>query len=444
MDKKYISRHIDGRLMEWKNAAPRKPLLLRGARQVGKSSSVKELGKRFDYFLEINFEKKENQDAKKIFERSSSPKRITDELFGMFGIPVKPGQTLLFLDEIQACIPAISSLRYFYEEMPELHVVAAGSLLEFTLQEIPSYGVGRIRSLFMYPLSFDEYLRATGMAAMAEAVRNASPAQPLSEALHHQCLSHLVRFIVLGGLPEVVATFSVGGSLQDCQQVLDDLMLTYSDDFAKYKAKMPTSRLREVFLSVMEQSGSKFVYSQVSQAAKHESIKEAVALLTMAGLIYPVAHTSAAGIPLAAELNHKFCKYIAFDTGVMQRFLGLDISHILLGDSLSQINKGSIAEIFAGLEMLKAAPCNQPVQLYYWQREKRGSQAEVDYMLQAGSDIIPVEVKAGTRGAMQSLHLFMKEKNSRKGIRTSLENFGCFGNIEVYPLYAISNILRKA
>jgi predicted AAA+ superfamily ATPase len=162
----------------------------------------------------------------------------------------------------------------------------------------------------------------------------------------------------------------------------------------------------------------------------------------MAGLIYPVAHTSATGIPLAAKLNHKFCKYIAFDTGVMQRFMGLDISHILLGDSLSQINKGSIAEVFAGLEMLKAEPCNQPVQLYYWQREKHGSQAKVDYMLQAGEDIIPVEVKAGTRGAMQSLHLFMKEKCCRRGIRTSIENFGCFDSVEVYPLYAVSNILN--
>jgi predicted AAA+ superfamily ATPase len=427
--------------MEWKHSASRKPLLLRGARQVGKSSSVKEFGKQFDYFLELNFEKKENMDAKKIFERSSSPKRIIDELFGMFGIPVKAGQTLLFLDEIQACIPAISSLRYFYEEMPGLHVIAAGSLLEFALRKIPSYGVGRIRSLFMYPFSFDEYLRAADMTAMAEAIRNSSPVQPLSEALHHQCLVHLVRYIVLGGLPEVVTTFSVGGSLQDCQQVLDDLMQTYNDDFAKYKAKMPASRLREVFLSVMEQSGTKFVYSKASQIAKHESIKEAVELLVMAGLVYPVTHTSATGVPLAAELNHKFCKYIVFDTGVMQRFMGLDISHILLGDSLSQINKGSIAEIFAGLEILKAAPCNQPVQLYYWQREKHGSQAEIDYVLQTGQDIIPVEVKAGTRGAMQSLHLFMKEKNSPKGIRTSLENFGCFDNIEIYPLYAISNIL---
>jgi predicted AAA+ superfamily ATPase len=410
---------------------------------VGKSSSVREFGKQFEYFLEINFEKRENQDAKKIFERSSSPKRIADELFALFGVPIIPEKTLLFFDEIQTCIPAISSLRFFHEEIPELHVIAAGSLLEFALEEIPSFGVGRIRSLVMYPLSFDEYLRAMNFAALADMIKKSSPEQPLSDALHHQCLNHLVRYIVIGGMPEVVATYSKGGSLYDCQQILDDLILTYNDDFAKYKTKVPSSRLREIFLSLMQQTGNKFTYSQTSQTIRHEHIKEAIELLTMAGLVYPVTHTSANGLPLAAELNHKIRKYAIFDTGIMQRFLNLDISTVLLGDTLTQINKGSIAELFVGLEIVKSMPCNQPAQLYYWQREQRGSQAEIDYIVQIGSDIIPVEVKAGTRGAMQSLFLFMKEKNSVKGIRTSLENFGQFDNIEIYPMYAIANISQN-
>jgi predicted AAA+ superfamily ATPase len=425
----------------WKQSAIHKPLLLRGARQVGKSSSVREFGKQFEYFLEINFEKRENQDAKKIFERSSSPKRITDELFAMFGIPVVPEKTLVFLDEIQSCLPAISSLRFFYEEMPELHVIAAGSLLEFALEELPSFGVGRIRSLFMYPLSFDEYLRAMNFTALSDIIKKSSPEQAISEALHHQCINHLLQYIVIGGMPEVVATYSKGGSLQECQQVLDDLMLTYDNDFAKYKMRVPSSRLKEVFLSIMEQTGNKFVYSQASQTVRHEQIKEAVTLLIMAGLVYPVTHSSANGFPLAAELNHKICKYMVFDTGIMQRFLRLDISKILLSDTITQINKGSIAELFVGLEIMKSMPCNQPAQLYYWQREQRGSQAEVDFVLQIDSQIVPIEVKAGTKGSMQSLHLFMKEKNSVKGIRTSLENFGKFNNIEVYPMYAVSNIV---
>ena len=206
--------------------------------------------------------------------------------------------------------------------------------------------------------------------------------------------------------------------------------------------RTPSVLLREIFLSAMEQTGRKFVYTHASQTAKHEQIKNAVELLTMAGLVYPVAHTSANGIPLAAEINRKIVKYIALDTGIMQRFMQLDISEILLADNLTQINKGSVAEMFAGLEMVKSMPCHQPVQLYYWQRERRGSQAEIDYIVQRNTSIIPVEVKAGTKGAMQSLHLFMKEKHSAKGIRTSLENFGLLGNIEIYPMYAISNIFR--
>jgi len=438
----YIKRHIDKHLLEWKKSKKLKPLLLRGARQVGKSSSVRDLGKMFDYFLEINFEKKEHQDAKKIFERHSSPKLIIDELYAMFGTPIVAGKTLLFFDEIQNCIPAISSLRFFYEEMSDLHVISAGSLLEFALEELPSFGVGRIRSLFMYPMSFDEYLNAMNFSGLADKIAASSVEKPMSEPLHRQCLNHLVRFIAIGGMPEVVATYASGGSLQECRQILNDLILTYNDDFAKYKNRVPASRLREVFLSIMEQTGNKFVYAHAAENTKHESIKTAVELLIMAGLAYPVTHSSANGIPLAAQLNHKYQKMIAFDTGIMQQALKLDISKLYLGETLEQINRGSIAEMFVGLEIVKALPCDMPAQLFYWQREQRGSQAEVDYLIENGANIIPVEVKAGTRGAMQSLYQFIEEKKVERGIRTSLENFGKIDKIDIYPIYATSKICK--
>ena len=439
----YVKRNIDKHLLEWKKSKNLKPLLLRGARQVGKSSSVREFGKTFDFFLEINFENKDHQEAKKIFERHSSPKLITDELFAMFGTPIIAGKTLLFIDEIQNCIPAISSLRFFYEEMPDLHVIATGSLLEFALEELPSYGVGRIRSLFMYPLSFEEYLNAMNLSALANKISLSSVEKPMSEPLHKQCINHFVRFIAIGGMPEVVATYAAGGSLQECQQILNDLVLTYNDDFAKYKKRVPSSRLKEVFFSIMEQSGSKFVYSRAVENTKHESIKTAVELLIMAGLAYPITHSSANGIPLAAELNHKYQKIIAFDTGIMQQSLKLDISKLFLGETLQQINKGSIAEMFVGLEIVKHLPCIAPTQLFYWQRAQRGSQAEIDYLIETSANIIPIEVKAGTRGAMQSLHLFLAEKNVKRGIRVSLENFGKIDNVEIYPIYAVSKILQQ-
>jgi predicted AAA+ superfamily ATPase len=439
----YIKRYIDKSLEEWKNATQHKPLLLRGARQVGKSSSVRELGKQFEYFLEINFENKGHQKAKKIFEHSSSPRTITDELYSMFGIPVEAGKTLLFLDEIQSCVDAISALRFFYEEMPELHVVAAGSLLEFALEELPSYGVGRITSRFMYPLSFSEYLGAMKMERLAEAVKTASPENPLSDALHHTALKHLINHIVIGGMPEVVAAYSQGGTLAECMQILNDLMHTYYDDFAKYRKKTSALLLRRALKSIVEQTGSKFKYSEISREERHETLKQSVELLVRAGLAYPQNMTGGNGIPLGAEVNQKFCRFLIFDTGIMLRILGEDISDILLGETLEQINKGDVAELFVGLELLKNAPVNLTGELYYWQRDERGSQAEVDFLIQKNSKIVPIEVKSGTSGKMQSLHLFMKEKQSEYGIRTSLENFAEYDKIKVYPLYAVGNVLQS-
>lgn len=443
MNKKYLQRHIDKDLEEWKKSASRKPLLLRGARQVGKSSTVREFGRGFDYYLEINFERREFQDAKNLFEKTSSPKQLCDEFAVMYNTPIIPGRTLLFLDEIQSCIPAISALRYFYEEYPELHVIAAGSLLEFALQEIPSYGVGRIRSMFLYPFSFDEYLRAMKREMLADALLKASPENAFSEALHNKCLQELLRFMYIGGMPQVVATYADGGSLLECQQMLDDLILTLYDDFSKYKERVSISRLREVFASVIHQTGEKFTYSKASRDSNHGQIRESVELLELAGVVHPVTHTSANGLPLAAEMNVKYRKLLIFDTGIYQRFLRLDLGQLLIAESLEQINKGALAELFVGLELLKAAPSNSPTQLYYWQREKQGSAAEVDYVVQCNVDIVPVEVKSGTKGSMQSMYLFMSEKRSDYGIRCSMENFGKFQHIKIYPLYAASQIGRE-
>jgi predicted AAA+ superfamily ATPase len=441
MGNEYLKRSIDHELFNWKHDKRRKPVLLRGARQVGKSSTVRELSKQFDSFVEINFERdnlKYNVNA--VFERALDPKQICDELSLIYGKPIVAGRTLLFLDEIQACIPAISSLRYFYEEYPELHVIAAGSLLEFALQELPSFGVGRIRSMFLYPFSFDEYLRAAGSGMLADALQKASPEKPFPAPVHNKYLQEIVRFLLLGGMPEVVATYVQGGSILECQQVLDDLMLSLYDDFSKYKGRVPASRLCEIFSSVIHQTGGKFTYSHASEHANRLQIKESMELLELAGIIYPVTHTSANGLPLAAEMNTKYRKYLIFDTGIYQRFLRLDLSQLLTAEKLEQVNKGALAELFVGLELLKSAPCTYPIQLYYWQRAKQGSAAEVDYVVQRETDIIPVEVKSGTKGSMQSMFQFLSEKEYSYGIRCSMENFGTYQNVKIYPLYAVSRI----
>ncbi|MCD4695772.1 MAG: AAA family ATPase, partial [Bacteroidales bacterium] len=351
----YIKRTIDNDLTSWITDKDRKLLLLRGARQVGKTDSIRELSKHFKNFLEINFE--ETQEVHKLFEGNLSPFEICENLSLFYNIQVKEGETLLFLDEIQKCIPAIRSLRFFYEKMPGLHVVAAGSLLEFALEEIPSFGVGRIRSMFMFPLSFDEYLAGCGEEMLLAKKNESSPEKPLNEVLHNKLITHLKKFLILGGMPEVVSTYIQTKDFNRCQKVLDDLIYSLNDDFAKYKKRVPVSRLREVFDSVIMQAVNKFVFSKAAIQSNHKQVKEALNLLIMAGLVIPVKHTSANGLPLGAEVNPRKQKMLVFDTGIFQRILRFEISNSVFSEDIEAINKGNIAELFAGLEMLKYQSC---------------------------------------------------------------------------------------
>lgn len=437
---KYFKRNIDNELENWTKETSRKPLLLRGARQVGKSSAVKHLAKKFDYFLEINFE--ENKDARNVFETSNlTPTLLCEKLYSIYDIPIIAGKTLVFFDEIQACVPAISSLRFFYEQLPELHVIAAGSLIEFALEELPSFGVGRIRSMFMYPFSFEEFLTANGNKGLLEAINGGSIEKPVDDTIHNKILYLLKLFMLIGGMPAVVSTYAIEKDLHTCQIVLDDLIISLRDDFAKYKKRIPSIQISAAFDSVVRQTGNKFVYTDREQVYSAFQIKNAVELLIKAGLAIPVIHTSANGLPLSAESNPKYRKLILFDTGIFQRLLGLQLSEILLNTDFDTINKGGIAEMLVGLELLKASSCYQQIGLYYWLREKPNSRSEVDYVIQQNDMIIPVEVKSGKQGKMQSLYQFMKEKKSAYGIRTSLENFTQYDKIKVIPLYAIRQLL---
>jgi len=436
----YLERNIDTEFINWRNETERKPLLVRGARQVGKSSSIRKLGESFDYFLEVNFE--EHKRVHSLFEGDLTPQILCENLSVMFDTEIAPGKTLLFFDEIQACIPAISSLRFFYEKMPELHVVAAGSLLEFALTEIPSFGVGRIRSIYMYPLSFDEFLLGTGQAKLLDLKKKASPLRPLSIPIHEKLLELLKKFLIIGGMPEVVKKYVNQNDLRACQRVLEDLINSFRTDFSKYKKKVPSSRIREVFQSVVLQAGGKFVYKQASQNLNTLQIKEALELLIMAGLVFPVSHTSANGIPLGAEVNPKKRKMLLLDTGIFQRLLQLDISELLFSKEFILVNKGGIAEQYIGLEILKNASCYTQPELFYWHREALNSNAEVDYLIQLNNEIVPLEVKSGLKGSMNSMLIFLREKNAKFGCRLSLENFAKYDNIQVFPLYAFGNIIR--
>lgn len=433
----YFSRRIDHALHAWKENPDRKPLLIRGARQVGKSSSVRNLGKQFSSFLIVNFE--ETPNLKQLFDRDLNPHRITEALSAYSGQLIEPGSTLLFFDEIQACPAAISSLRFFHEKMPDLHLIAAGSLLEFALHSLPSYGVGRVRSLFMYPFSFDEFLSALGEGLLLSAKQKASPEQPLAPILHDKLLDYLRTFLLIGGMPESIATYAKHRQLLKSQQVLDDIYTALRADFTKYKDSVPPNRLRMVFESVVQQAGAKFVYSKAADDTSHYHIKEAIDLLNMAGWVIPVTHSAANGLPLGAEANLKKRKMLLLDTGIFQRILGLDIAESLLDNSMASLHKGALAEQFWGLEYLKYANPWSPPALYYWHREAASANAEVDYVISQENQILPIEVKSSGRGRMQSLRQFLAEKKQSYGYRFSTENFSSYDDIKCFPLYAISN-----
>lgn len=434
----YLERESDKELASWKETSSRKPLVLRGARQVGKSSAVRNLGSKFKYFIEINLD--ENQQLRILFESGATVTEILEQLSILTNTPIIAGETLLFIDEIQASIPAISSLRYFYEQFPDLHVIAAGSLLEFALAEIPSFGVGRVRFMFIYPFSFKEFLIANKENKLVEIIQKSSVQKPIPGLLHQKLKGYLKKFLIIGGMPEAVKTYISNGNMLEVQRVLDDLVLSIQADFAKYKNRVPASRIKEVFDAIVLQIGTKFSYAYPNASLTNVQIKEALKLLEMAGLAYSVTHSASNGIPLGAEINSKKRKILLFDTGIYQRILGLDIASLLIKDDFNIINKGNIAELFVGLELLKNPSCYEKRNLYYWHREAKNSQAEVDFVIQQQESIVPIEVKAGTKGSMQSMYIFLNEKKAPFGIRLSLENFSELNNIKIYPVYAVMNL----
>jgi len=435
---RYFERKIDSVLRSWANEEDRKPLLLRGARQVGKSSTVRNFGKSFKSYVEVNFD--DDKDVHIYFEQFHSPQEICGQLSLYYKKEIIAGETLVFFDEIQSCPAALAKLRYFYEKYPRLHLIAAGSLLEFAIEEMPSFAVGRIRSLHLYPFSFEEFMRAQKEDMLVEAYRQANPQNPLSAPIHTELNKLLKIFLITGGMPEAIAKYVETGSLLKSQTAIDDLITTFRSDFAKYKKRMPSVYIKNVFESVVNQIDGKFVYERVIQL-NNSQVKQSLELLIMAGLVIPVTHSGANGIPLGAEANFKKRRMLLLDTGMFLRILDFDASQIVRTDDFRAINMGSLAEMFVGLELLKASSCYMPHQLYYWHREKKQSNAQVDYVIQKHNRIVPVEVKSGLKGAMPSLRLFMQEKNCNIGIRTSLENFGIVDNVEIYPLYAISNVI---
>ena len=453
--KEYFTRIIDDYLIEWKNDSTHKPLLLRGARQVGKSSAAKHLGKQFKYFAEINFERQ--REAKAFFSGDFDVKLIAGKISNYVNVPIEPGKTLLFLDEIQECQEAIMALRFFKEDYPDLHVIAAGSLLEFALESLSTFGVGRIHSLFMYPMTFDEFLVATGNQGLANMRDMADSQHPLDLPFHDKLVEMFRIYLMVGGMPEAVATWVNDKDFLRCQKVHNDIILTYEDDFNKYKKKANPDLLRVVMRSVCHQVGKPVSLTKIARDVRSQLIREALRQLTQASIIIPVIASAANGIPLDAEAKSNRVKYLFLDPGLLLSVLQLDQAEsrqlmelIMLGSPHDLVNKGAITEMFAGLEMARHKSPIQRPKMYYW--EKTGnSTAEVDYLQIKDMEVLPIEVKASTQGGMKSLWTFMREKHLHEAVRCSLENFGEFDysnpqdngeirHVRIVPLYAMGKI----
>ena len=455
----YIERPIDALLLEWKNSAVRKPLLLRGARQVGKSWAVEHLGETFDYFIEVNFEKR--PDMLGVFQKIHDVHELAAALGMYYNTPVIPGRTLLFLDEIQKSADAIQSLWSFKEDYKELHVVAAGSLLEFALQDLPSFGVGRIRSLFVYPFSFDEFLVAEGKADWVKAKQEANTEKPLLSPLYNDLVQHFRTFLMVGGMPASVAAWVTTHDYSQCQTELDDIQLTYYDDFPKYAKKVDSTLLRNTLQSVVMQIGDKFTYSEVDGGYRADDVKKALKLLCDAGIIKRVSYTSGNGLPLGAEVNDKYRKYIYLDSGLLLRILDLDFGGarqltemIIAGTSEDLVNKGGLAEMVLGWELVKYNNPRMQHDLFYWENTAEGTRSEVDYIIARDLKVLPIECKAGTSGKMKSLYEFMHQKHLAEAIRSSLENFSelehidkkdqdAVRHVQIVPIFAISNLFGE-
>lgn len=436
-----MKRLVNYDLIKWKGSKSRKPLLMRGARQVGKTHAVRELGKLFTYFVEINFEKR--PDFIDVFEKNLDPKRIVNTLVAMTNHSIEPGNTLLFFDEIQFCPKAITSLRYFYEEMSDLHVIGAGSLLDFVIEEI-GVPVGRIQYCYVYPLSFMEYLASNGNKSLFEMILEHQTEEPLDEIFHVKFFELLGHYMLLGGMPEIIAESLKQENFSAAYRLQHSIINTYRDDFPKYAKKLQIKYLEALFNQIPHFLGQLFKFSYIQGNYQKRELEPALNLLMKAGIILKIYQTAGNGLPLGAEANLEKYKLIFLDIALSQAMLGNNASTWLLNPLSSFVNKGNLTEAYVGQELLAYSPDYIKTDLYYWHRDARGSSAEVDYLIQLNGDIIPVEVKSGKGTTLKSLHLFLENKpKSPYGVRFSTLPYSIENKLHSYPLYSIAGLLAR-
>ena len=395
-----MERSAEIQLENWKNSSRRKPLIIRGARQVGKTWLVDHFAEQqFESYVKIDLEKR--HDMHIYFGENLEPQNILKHLELEMG-RIIPGRTLLFFDEIQACPRAIMALRYFYEQMPELHVIGAGSLLEFAFGDI-SIPVGRIQYLHLHPMTFYEYLVAIGKETMAD--YTLEHPSGVDHLIQKKILSELRSYFFVGGMPECIKVYRNTGSMVETFHVQSEIIDSYREDFSKYSPQVDKLCLDTVFLNAARQVGEQIKYTRLNEHHTGPTNRKALELLTKARIIHKIPSCDPSGLPLGATANPKKFKTAMLDIGLFQRLCQVPVELELKQESLLSMYRGKLAEQFVAQELAAW----HSSEIYYWSRSTRGSNAEVDYLVVAKGEIYPVEVKSGKGGSLRSIHLMLEK-----------------------------------
>jgi hypothetical protein len=415
----YFPRRADAVLEAWATGPDRKPLVLRGARQTGKSSLVRDLGRRFELFLELDLERRADL---ALVRTCSSPADLLAALAARHDLVRFPERTLLFLDEVQESPEAIRWLRFFHEDHPELAVVAAGSLLEVRLQERGfSFPVGRVTFRTLRPFGFLEFLSAVGKEVLAgRLVESVAERKPLPAPLHAQALEQLASYLLVGGMPEAVARWTETRNLAAVRQVHGDLLQAFAEDIQKYRGARDLAYLEAAFEALPHHYGLRFKYERFAPGFRSALMKSALGKLDAAMLVTRVLPTSSTSLPLRSR-PRSAPKLLPLDVGLALSSMGAGIDQ-LRQRGIEALLDGRAAEIFAGQELLWAGE-QSAEPLHFWVSESARGAAEVDYLVAARGVPVPVEVKAARAGALRSLHQFLAQASTKTALRLYTGSF---------------------
>ncbi len=440
-----ITRDIFKHLDTWLEQRDRRPLIVRGARQVGKSFAIRTWAEKTfgaENLLEINFE--EQPSFKLLFVQDLDVERILDQINFATGYDLRVPGRVLFLDEIQAAPQALASLRFFYEKRPSLPVIAAGSLLEFALSEI-SVPVGRVEYLHMFPLSYSEFLGALGKNSLVSFIEQYDFAAPVPDLLHAQLLENLKLFFRIGGMPKAVSAYAATRDVGAASREHEIILTTYQEDFAKYAKRGQVESIDRVFQRITKFVGlTRVYYEKVDEHLAAGRVKRSIGLLEKARVVTRCECTLAKSLPLKFHVKDRLFKLFFVDVGLLQHSLGFDWRRLAVDAELPDLARGCLAEQFVAQELLQTRSQTDLYHLHYWDRPVQGADAEVDFIIEHDGAVAPLEVKRGLKGSLAGLHSYIREFQPMRAFVVSQRNSEQLNNISWIPLYLVAALARQA